>query len=286
MAVCGGDEVKVHKTIKLFIGGKFARTESGRSYQIKKNGTDEIWAELCLGSRKDLRNAVDAAKKGWGAWSAKTAFNRSQILYRMAEMAQSKKDEFLAVDQEVFGINESQAESHFEEIIDTFFYYAGFCDKYQQLTASVNPVSGPQSNVTGVDSMGVVVSLTTESQSILELVRDWAAALCAGNSVVAILPGQLGAWEGVFSEVFATSDLPEGAINLLSGDLHEIAPHAASHMEVNGISCRTSLPELKDWQVAGTENMKRFLTADRGKLSLDRIVDFCEYKTIWHPQGF
>ena len=278
-------EIPVQKTIKLFMGGQFPRTESGRSFKLAK--TDgSTFAQCCLGSRKDVRNAVEIAKKAQASWASKTAYNRSQILYRMAEMAQGKFDEFVEPLMVVAGMKEEQAKAATQAAIDTFVYYAGFADKYQQVVSSINPVSGPFHNFTSADPVGVVGALISEDLDLPKLVEFISSCISSGNSCVVILGQKPAALLAPLAEVFATSDLPGGVVNLISGDTEELYSHLASHMEVQSIYVEKAADErqheIKDMAI---DNLKR-VVIDRGQQRcLDNISRFVEFKTVWHPVG-
>jgi acyl-CoA reductase-like NAD-dependent aldehyde dehydrogenase len=277
----------IAKTIKLFISGDFPRTESGRSFALKKHGTDEVFANICQASRKDLRNAVEAALKAQPGWQGKTAYNRSQILYRMAEMAEGKRAEFVEALTLTMGLSEQKAEQAVDEMIDAFVYYSGFADKYQSLMGSINPVAGPHHNFTAVEPVGVVSLVSEDECSLADFVAELCAIIVSGNAVVALLPQKGSALLAPLSEVLATSDLPGGVVNLLTGLVDELIPHMSSHMEINSISFQRKtcahLPAVKE---AGVENMKRFVAKTKNPLSLEHLLSFVEYKTVWHPAGY
>lgn len=278
--------MKVHKTIKLYIGGKFPRTESGRSFsQLDAKGNE--CARLCQASRKDLREAVVAAKTGWGSWSKLTPFNRSQILYRMAEMTEGKRGEFSELFQTILGITSADANKMIDEGIDAFIYYAGFCDKVGQVAGSVNPINGPFHNFSTPDSMGVIMHIDNEEFSFGKLVEGIAAALVGGNSVITLLGPKCPAVLAPLAEVFATSDVPAGAVNLLSGDLNEIFEFIGGHREIRGVSYQhKSSEQLKTIQTLGAENMKRIIKPYKKFLCLENILSCVEFKTVWHPIGY
>lgn len=276
----------VAKTIKLFIGGEFPRTESGRSFAVMAAGTERTFAHLCRGSRKDFRNAVTAAQAALPGWEKRSAYNRGQILYRMAEMTEGKRDEFKTT-LLALGISEAQAEQEIDFAIDAFVYYAGFADKYQQLIGAVNPVSGPHHNFTTPEPVGLVGLIMDESSSLGSIAAAISAIIVSGNSVVTLIPGDVGTLLAPLSEVFATSDLPKGVINLLTGYTDELAKQYALHMEVQSLCYHGSneklLGELRE---VGAENMKRIVPNGFAPLSLENILAFNELKTVWHPVGY
>ena len=279
--------LEVLKTVKMYSGGAFIRSESGRTYPFFAKGTDIEYARVCQASRKDFRNAVVAAKGAVSKWSGKTAYNRSQILYRMAEMMQGKYDEFEDLLEDTLGLSDDEAEEQVEAAIDTFVYYAGWCDKYQQAMGSVNPVAAPYHNFTTPEHMGVVVLIDSDKFSLPKLVDNICSILVGGNAVVALVSKECPAIVTTLGEVFATSDLPGGVVNLLSGELAELKDHIATHMEVNGISFQNENEATYfDMRSASIDNMKRIIPFKQKTKSLDLILDFVEQKTVWHPIGY
>jgi acyl-CoA reductase-like NAD-dependent aldehyde dehydrogenase len=278
--------MKIVKTIKLFIGGQFVRSERGWSFLVNKHKSKEQYARLCRASRKDFRNAVTAARNGYEAWSSRTAFNRAQILYRMAEMAEGKRVEFQELFKDTLGLNVEKASAMVDEALDTFVYYAGFCDKYQQVLGAVNPVNGPYHNFTTADSVGVVTLIDSDKFCFADLVDRLCSILASGNSVVALLSAGCPGIIGPLSEVFATSDLPAGTVNLLSGDLEELHEVIGGHHEVRSISYQNENEEfLHRIKELGVENLKRIMSPESKEPSLKKIANFVEYKSVWHPVG-
>jgi acyl-CoA reductase-like NAD-dependent aldehyde dehydrogenase len=279
--------MKVYKTIKLFIGGKFPRTESGRSFAQNFHKTDKHYAHLCQASRKDLRAAVEAARKAQPGWQARAAFNRAQILYRMAEMLEGKRPEFEQVFKDTLGWAKAKSEKAIDEAIDAFVYYGGFSDKYQQTTSTVNPVSSPHHNFTMPEAVGVTTLISADKFDFGKLAADIAGIICSGNSVVVILGPECPAVLAPLAEVFATSDLPGGVINLLTGDIDELYKHTATHMEINSISYQNENEkryfEMKELAI---DNMKRLIPYSKDPLCVEKILNFVEYKTVWHPVGY
>lgn len=281
--------ISINKTIKLFIGGKFPRTESGRSFEILNIKDKSHYAHLSLASRKDFREAVEAATAGLNDWANRSAFNRSQILYRMAEMMEGKRSEFIETMTLTTSLPESKANEQVDLAIDALVYYAGFADKFQQVTATLNPINGPFGNVTAAEPVGVVTLVAESNLTLERLTAQIAAIITGGNSVIAMMPSNS---EGVamlapLSEVFATSDLPGGVINLLSLELTEVAEFIGSHMDVRSIVFQNDNKEmLSKMKTLGAENMKRIITPKKEMKSLDRIIDTVEFKTIWQPIGF
>ena len=285
--------LNVRKTYKLYINGEFPRTESGRFYPVKSKG-GELLANACRGSRKDLRNAVQAARKAFDGWSGKTAYNRGQILYRIAEVCESRAGELIE-ELRRQGTSAVDARKEIDRVIDRWVYYAGWSDKYPQMIGSVNPVAGPYYNFTVPEPTGVVGVVAPEVPPLLGLVSRIAPALVGGNTVVAItseskpLPGI------TLGEIFQTSDIPGGVINLISGLKSELVPWLASHMDVNAIDATGVAPDgIAAVQKAAAENVKRIVHFDAEKIgwtdarrsqSPYAIFDFQEMKTVWHPMG-
>src|SRR5881394_3457355 len=274
--------LSVRKTYKLYINGEFPRTESGRSYPVQ-NG-DKLIANACRGSRKDLRNAVQAARKAFPGWSGKTAYNRGQILYRIAEVCESRAAE-LVDELRKQGSSAAEARKEMEQVIDRWVYYAGWSDKYPQVVGSVNPVAGPYYNFTVPEPTGVVGVVSPEEPSLLGLVSRVAPAIVGGNTVVAITSESKPLAAITLGEVFETSDVPGGVVNLISGLKSELVPWLASHMDVNAID----ITGVDDESAA--ENVKRVVhwsgewTDARNAQSPYAIFDFQEMKTVWHPMG-
>ncbi len=275
------------KTVKMFVGGKYIRSESGATAPFYRAGTEEEVARVCMASRKDFRNAVEIAKPAASTWKGATAYNKSQILYRMAEMAQAKESEFINVLLDTMSLSEAEVMDDVQAMIDTFVYYAGWCDKYQQLIGSVNPVAAPYHNFSTPDNMGVVVHIDNDEFSLSRLVDNICAILVGGNSVISLVSKNCSPIVTTLGEVFQTSDLPSGVVNLLSGDLGQLLPHISTHMEVNAISFQNENEELYfKLRSDSVDNMKRIIPFKNKKLSLDLILDFVEMKTVWHPIGY
>ena len=278
--------MKIAKTIKLFIGGEFPRTESGRSAPVYIYKTKKLYANVCLASRKDLRNAVTAAQSAQAGWQNKSAYNRSQILYRMAEMTEGKRQEFIETLTATLGLSKSNAGKSVDKAIDALIYYAGFADKYQQVMGSVNPVSGPHHNFTSTEAVGLVGLICNAKFDLSEVVAQIAAIISSGNSLVALLGSDGSALLAPLAEVFATSDLPKGVVNLLTGSTEELFRQFGSHMEIQSLSCqmkdRKILGELRTMAAA---NMKRIVPPVKDQLSLEHLVSYVEFKTVWHPIG-
>ena len=273
--------LNVRKTYKLYINGEFPRTESGRSYAVENNG--QLLANACRGSRKDLRNAVVAARKAQAGWSSKTAYNRGQILYRIAEVCESRAAE-LSDELRRQGSSAADARKEIDAVIDRWVYYAGWSDKYAQIFGSVNPVAGPYYNFTVPEPTGVVGVIAPETPSLLGITTRIAPAIVGGNTVVAITSESKPLAAITLGEVFETSDVPGGVINLISGLKSELIPWLAAHMDVNAIDT-SGVPDdlLANVQKSAAENVKRVVAFD-GQ-SPYAILSFQEMKTVWHPMG-
>ena len=279
------DRLAVRKTYKLFIGGTFPRSESGRSYEVV--GADGAFlANAALASRKDVRDAVQAARKAVPGWAGATAYNRGQILYRIAEMLEGRRDQF-AAEVAAFGEDPSTV----DEAIDRWVWYAGWSDKLAQVYGSGNPVAGPFFNLSGPEPTGVVGIVAPEEPALLGLVSVVAPAVVTGNAVVVLAPEMRPLPAISLAEVLATSDLPGGVVNILTGRPAETAPWLAAHMDVNAIDLTgASDPEFaKALEEAAAENLKRVVrpspvdwAADPG---IARMLPFVETKTVWHPKG-
>lgn len=279
--------IEVLKTYKIYIGGQFPRSESGRYYPLM-NSKKEVIANVCLSSRKDFRNAEVAARSAFAGWSSKTHFNRSQILYRIAEMLEGRKEQFVneLVQQ---GLTKKQAETEVQQSVDRWVYYAGWCDKYQQLFSSVNPVSSSHFNFSVPEPMGVVSIIAPEKSSLLGLVSVIAPVIAGGNTCIVLASEKMPLCSITFAEVLATSDLPGGVVNILTGTSEELHSHFSSHMDVNAlIYCRNKKEEIKLIGENASLNVKRvfywgqdWTKTDSQNLYL--ILDLQEIKTTWHP---
>jgi len=274
----------VKKTYKLFIGGAFPRSESGRSYQIQDTKRNFI-ANPAQASRKDLRDAVLAAKNAHPQWSSATAYNRGQILYRIAEIMEGRSDQFIAEIVALEGTTPKAALKQVQEAIDTWVWYAGWTDKISSTAGSTNPIAGPYYNFTIPEPLGVVGIFAEQKSSLLGVVRGLAPVLASGNSAVVVASERRPLPAITLSECCATSDVPPGVINILTGVTSELAPWMASHMEVDGIDISGLDPKSDaDIRKSGTENLKR-IHRFKSENSPDRILSFMEYKTVWHPIG-
>ncbi len=277
----------VQKTYKLYIGGQFPRTESGRYYPLtdkKKN----VIADICLASRKDFRNAVVAARGAFAGWSGRNAFNRSQILYRIAEMLEGRKAQFIE-ELVLQGATKSNAEKEVTLSVDRLVYYAGWCDKFQQLFSTVNPVQSSHFNFSVPEPTGVVAIVAPQDPSLAGLVSVIAPVIAGGSTCIVLASEKFPLSAITFGEVLATSDLPGGVVNILTGKTSELLSHMASHMDVNAlVYAGNDAKEIKLAQENATTNVKRVFVYDRDwskKESQDPylILDTQEIKTTWHP---
>jgi acyl-CoA reductase-like NAD-dependent aldehyde dehydrogenase len=279
--------LNVLKTYKVYINGQFPRTESGRYYELKNKKGATI-ANVSRSSRKDFKNAVVAARNAFPGWSGKTAFNRSQILYRIAEVLEGRKTQF---EEELVlqGIALKSAQKEIEIAIDRLVYYAGWCDKYQALFSSVNPVSGPYYNFSIPEPSGVVSIISSDESGLLGLISVIAPVIAGGNTCVALAPEKFPLCAVTFSEVLATSDLPAGVVNILTGNSEELHTHFSSHMDVNAlVYCRSNKEELKVAAENCSLNVKRFFHWNKNWSKPENqhpylILDLQEIKTTWHP---
>jgi acyl-CoA reductase-like NAD-dependent aldehyde dehydrogenase len=273
--------LNILKTYKLFIGGKFPRTESGRSYAIHVKD-DRLVANMCLASRKDVRNAVVAARKAQAPWAAMTAYNRGQVLYRMAEMLETRK-QALAEEMLLLGLSKKKAQDEIESSIDRLVYYAGWCDKYQAVFSSVNPTATSHFNFSVHEPSGVVTALAPEDSPLLGLVSVLAPLIAGGNTVVVLASKHLATSAISFAEIVQNSDVPGGVINILTGDPLELTEHLISHMDVNVFVKARQLDQRV--LLSATANVKRISDWTSKWKGADpyQILDAQEVKTTWHP---
>ncbi|MGB7159373.1 MAG: aldehyde dehydrogenase family protein [Tepidisphaeraceae bacterium] len=284
------ERLPVLKTYKIYVGGKFPRTESGRYYLLKSPAGEPL-ANVCQCSRKDFRDAVVAARAAQSSWGSRSAYNRAQILYRIAELLEGRSAQF--VDEMVQqGIEPLDARAEVAASVDRFLYYAGWCDKVQQVFSSVNPVSSSHFNFSMLEPTGVVSILAPEDTALIGLVSTLAPVIAGGNTAIALAPRDLPLCAVTLGEVLATSDLPGGIVNLLTGDRAELLEHFASHMDVNAcVYCGDEMKDLAAVRTKAALNVKRVLAYDRSDwMSVDAqspyfILDTQEVKTTWHPVG-
>ena len=280
------ERINVLKTYKIFIGGKFPRTESGRFYQL--NNRSKAIANVCLSSRKDLRNAVVAARGAFEKWSGSTAYNRSQILYRMAEMMEGRKDQFIS-ELVLQGVDRKKATVEVDLTIDRVIYFAGWADKINQVFGSVNPVATSHFNFSLMEPMGVVGLVAPEKSGLLGLVSSLCPILVSGNCAVVLASEKLPLCSITLAEVLVNSDVPGGVVNILTGKKEEIMVHLAKHMDVNAIYLTDNLEHKKSVQEEAIHNLKRVVVGKQKSwddLTVENpyiITDFMETKTTWHP---
>jgi len=276
--------IDVKKTYKLFIGGAFPRTESGRTYEVKNSKGDFI-ANPCMASRKDLKDAVVAARAAQSGWSQATAYNRGQILYRIAEMLEGRTEQFVSEISELTGVTVKKAHDEVEQSIDLLVWYAGWTDKISALDGATNPVAGPYYNFTIPEALGVVGFIAPKKSALLGFIAGIAPIIASGNTVIALASENAPLPAMSLAEVIATSDVPAGVVNILTGKTAELAPWFASHMDIDGLDI-TGLDSkfVAEIKVAGAQNLKR-IHAFKDTATPGRILAFMESKTVWHPIG-
>ena len=281
------ERLEVLKTYKIYIGGSFPRTESGRYYTpVNKKG--EQLGNICQSSRKDVRNAVVAARKAFGGWSERAAFNRGQILYRIAEMLEGRKAQF--VEELMFqGDSKSNAEKEVNLSIDRLIYYAGWCDKYSQILGSVNPVASSHFNFSVTEATGVVGVVADQSSSLIGLISLVAPVVAGGNTCVVLASEDLPLCAVTFAEVLNSSDVPGGVVNILTGSPAELIKPLTTHMDVNAMVYSGDSKGIeKELKESAALNLKRISTYNKDWMKSDSqdlymIADCQEVKTTWHP---
>ncbi|MBM0126708.1 aldehyde dehydrogenase family protein [Pimelobacter simplex] len=285
--------IDVRKTYKLYIGGAFPRSESGHSYEVT-DSKGKFVANAALASRKDVRDAVVAARKAFGPWSARTAYNRGQILYRIAEVMEDRRPQFEEAVKQSEGGSAAAARNQVDAAVDRLVWYAGWADKLAQVIGNANPVAGPFFNHTAPEPTGVVGVLAPQSSSLLGLVSVVAPVIVTGNVAVVVSSYERPLPAVTFSEVLATSDVPGGVVNVLTGDAGTLGPWLAAHMDVNaidlcGVAGATDL--ATSLEVAAADNLKRVRRAPdaepdwAAEPGLAPMTAFVEQKTVWHPIG-
>ncbi|MER5572840.1 aldehyde dehydrogenase family protein [Streptomyces massasporeus] len=281
--------LSVFKTYKLYVGGKFPRSESGRVYEVS-DSKGKWLANAPLSSRKDARDAVVAARKAFGGWSGATAYNRGQILYRVAEMLEGRRDQFTREVADAEGLSKSKAAAVVDATIDRWVWYAGWTDKIAQVVGGGNPVAGPFFNLSSPEPTGVVAVLAPQQSSFLGLVSVLAPVIATGNTAIVVASESAPLPALSLAEVLATSDVPGGVVNVLSGRTAEIATPLASHQDVNAIDLAGADEALaKELEIAAADNLKRVLRPQPVDYAetpgIDRLTAFLETKTVWHPTG-
>lgn len=281
------DRVDVRKTYKLFIGGAFPRSESGRTYEVASS-RGKFLANAAKASRKDARDAVGAARKAFGGWSKRTPYNRGQILYRVAEVLEGRRDQLVAEVRAAEGVNERRANAIVDAAVDTWVWYAGWADKLSQVTGNANQVNGPFFNLTSPEPTGVVAIAAPQQSSLLGLVEVLAPVLLSGNTAVVVSSYERPLPAITLSEILSTSDVPGGVVNVLTGDIAEIGPWLATHLDVNALDL-TGVDDAdvaRDLEAEAAVNLKRVVRPGTSTAqALTRITPFLEHKTVWHPIG-
>jgi acyl-CoA reductase-like NAD-dependent aldehyde dehydrogenase len=283
--------IDVKKTYKLYIGGAFPRSESGRTYVVN-DAKGALMANAAQASRKDARDAVVAARKAFGGWSGRTAYNRAQVVYRIAEVLEGRRDQFVAEIRAAEGVSGARANGAVDAAIDRLVWYAGWADKITQVVGTANPVAGPYFNLSSPEPTGVVAVVAPRGP-LLGLVSVVAPVITTGNTCVVIASEPHPLTAITLGEVMATSDLPGGVVNVLTGSVAEVAPWLAAHMDVNGIDLTgVEDPGLAtSLEVAAADNLKRVRRAPLREVDwtatpgTDRMTDWLETKTVWHPIG-
>ncbi|KUN85837.1 aldehyde dehydrogenase [Streptomyces bungoensis] len=281
--------LSVFKTYKLYVGGKFPRSESGRVYEVT-DAKGKWLANAPQSSRKDARDAVVAARKAFGAWSGATAYNRGQVLYRVAEMLEGRRDQFTREVADAEGLSKSKAAAVVDATVDRWVWYAGWTDKIAQVVGGANPVAGPYFNLSSPEPTGVVAVLAPQESSFLGLVSVLAPVIATGNTAVVIASEKAPLPALSLGEVLATSDVPGGVVNVLSGRTAEIAAPLAAHQDVNAIDLAGADEVLaKELEIAAADNLKRVVRPQPVDYfetpGTDRLTAFLETKTVWHPTG-
>ena len=294
-SVAEAERLDVRKTYKLYIGGKFPRTESGRSYLVS-DAKGKPWANACRASRKDVRDAVQAARTAFPGWAGATAYNRGQILYRVAEMLEGRREQFVDEVARAEGLTRRAAGDAVAKTVDRWVWYAGWADKLAQVLGSANPVAGPYFNFSVPEPTGVVGLVAPAGSSLLGLVSRLAPVIVSGNTAVVVASEGRPLPAVTLAEVLATSDLPGGVVNVLTGFTAELIAPLAAHMDVDGLDLAgLDLALYRDAELAAAENVKRVVPpvklSARDWLSDAKgqdpywIAAFLEIKTVWHPVG-
>ncbi|MGZ4599675.1 MAG: aldehyde dehydrogenase family protein [Oryzihumus sp.] len=291
--------VEIRKTYKLYVGGAFPRSESGRTYEVTDT-RGRFLANAAMGSRKDARDAVVAARGAFAKWAGATAYNRGQVLYRVAELMEGRRAQFVAEVAAAEGVTAAKAETLVSQAIDRWVWYAGWPDKLAQVLGGLNPVAGPYFDISAPEPTGVVAALAPQKSSLLGLVSVLAPIVVSGNTAVVLASEDRPLPAITLSEVLATSDVPGGVINLITGRTAEVAPWLASHMDVNAIDLAGAAGAeglaWGDLELAATDNLKRVVRpAGTGESAvepdwtvtpdLSRMRAYLETKTVWHPKG-
>lgn len=284
------ERLEVRKTYKLFIGGKFPRSESGRTF-VLEDAEGEFLANVAHASRKDLRDAVVAARAAFAGWSSATAYNRGQVLYRVAELMEGRREQFVAEIRSQTGMTSKQANAEVSAAIDSWVWHAGWSDKIDSVAGSMNPVAGSFFNISTNQPTGVVAAVAPLDTALVGLVNTIAPAIVSGNTVVVLASEWYPLGATTLSEVLATSDVPGGVVNILTGNVDEITPWMASHDDVNAFDLEgASGSDWAKFEVSAAQNLKRVIRPatyprDEATGSLSHILNLMEVKTVWHPKG-
>jgi len=287
--------VDVRKTYKLYLGGKFPRSESGRTYEVTSS-RGVFLANASLASRKDARDAVRAARSAQPGWAGATAYNRAQVLYRVAELLEGRRSQFVADVRAGEGLSEARAEAAVSAAVDRWVWYAGWADKVAQVAGNANPVAGPYFNLSSPEPTGVVAVVAPQASSLLGLVSVLAPVIVTGNTAVVVASQDRPLPAITLGEVLATSDVPGGVVNILTGKTAELAVPLASHMDVNALELAGAVDadgvSWGDLEALGADTIKRVRRPEadaeptwREEQSLAQILAFMETKTVWHPKG-
>ena len=279
----------IKKTYKLFIGGKFPRTESGRSYEVLDAKGNHL-ANAAKASRKDVRDSVVAARAAQSGWASATAYNRGQILYRIAEMLEGRKEQFVAEITLLSGKSEKAATQEVDSAIDAWVWYAGWSDKIDQVAGSMNPVAGPFFNISTNQPTGVVGAFAPQDSALIGLVHAIAPAIVSGNTIVVVTSEKLPLCGISLAEVLETSDLPGGVVNILTGNAKELGSWLAQHADVNALDLEGAASPA-ELEMDAAQTLKRVIRPGSfnrtgAKGSLQHILDLMELKTVWHPKGY
>jgi len=287
------DRLDVRKTYKLYVGGAFPRSESGRSYVVE-DSKGKFLANASYASRKDARDAVVAARKAFGGWSSRTPYNRGQVVYRIAELLEGRRSQFVEEVQRGEGLTKRQADAVVDASVDRLVWYAGWADKVAQVVGGTNPVAGPYFDFSIPEPTGVVAVLAPQESSLLGLVSVVAPVIVTGNTAVVAASYRRPLPAITLSEVMATSDVPGGVVNILTGRLSDTVPTLAAHMDVNAIDLVGAAGDAEhatELEEAAADNLKRVLRAPASEPDwtedpgLTRLTSFLETKTVWHPIG-
>lgn len=287
------ERLEVRKTLKLYLGGAFGRSESGRTYAVE-DAAGEFWANAAAASRKDARDAVVAARGAWAGWSGRTPYNRGQVVYRVAEVLEGRRAQLADEVRRSEGVSATEAEATVDASVDRLVWYVGWADKIAQVLGGTNAVAAPYFNFSVPEPTGVVAVLAPQDSALLGLVSVVAPAIAVGNTVVVATSEQRPVPAVTLGEVLATSDVPAGVVNLLTGRPADTVPTLAAHMDVNALDLTGAagdLEQAREWEVAAADNLKRIrrpaLPAEdwHAEPGLDRMSWLLETKTVWHPIG-